>query len=340
MMKTQLYRFTLPTVREIRLGKERLSDRSGFLLAYRDEFGNAGFGEAAPLPGFSTETLDDARKALHAFCSTGEGKGDQVPASVRFAIDQAASELLAIQSDHLLHRVLDTYAPDGLAINALILTDEPLDRQIERIRKNGYRAVKLKVGGNPDDDLKRVQYVAAELGPDVKIRLDANRAWTYEEATRFVQNLDVPIDYIEEPLQDSEELGRFVDETSAPIALDESLVDWSQDRIADAGFATAFILKPMLIGGMEDVRAMVELAERAGARVVFSGAFETSVGRRFSMALAAAFAGSEVHGFDTARFLKSDLVTDSAGRSSAVADLRTLFAEDLQLKKSAVERLR
>lgn len=91
----------------------------------------------------------------------------------------------------------------------------------------GYRAVKIKVGGsNPREDLRRIEAVRKALGPEIRIMTDANGRWTLPQAIQTAGRLkDFDITWIEEPLyfDDVEGHRRLAETIQTPIALGEQL---------------------------------------------------------------------------------------------------------------------
>ena len=102
------------------------------------------------------------------------------------------------------------------------------------VEKEGYRAVKLKVGGpNPREDLRRVEAVRKALGPDIRIMTDANGRWTLPQAMQTAGRLkDFDIAWIEEPIyfDDVEGHRRLAEAIETPIALGEQLYTASSFR--------------------------------------------------------------------------------------------------------------
>lgn len=318
-----LYRYSIPFKETVRLRSQMHTARTGIIVRTVDRDGVTGLGEAAPLPGFSTETLDDVVAWLRRWCDRPEDVDvTTAPPSARFALTQVQLEQETVRSSRLIHRLLSDTASNVVHANAVVLPTEDLDDQVERIHSGGFSAVKLKVGGDPGLDASRVQDLAARLNGDVAIRLDANRAWSVQDARQFAREIDVErIDYIEEPLTDAAGLEQLVGETGLRVALDETMLEWMEDDLGGATFAEAFVLKPMLIGGENDVRRLLAVAQSADARVVFSGSFESGLGRRLLYSMAAAWAPHEAHGVDTARFLKRDVLTDLIIPSASRYDL-------------------
>jgi L-alanine-DL-glutamate epimerase-like enolase superfamily enzyme len=102
------------------------------------------------------------------------------------------------------------------------------------VEEEGYRAVKLKVGGpSPREDLRRVEAVRKALGPDIRIMTDANGRWSLPQAIQTAGRLnDFDIAWIEEPIyfDDVEGHRRLAETIATPIALGEQLYMASQFR--------------------------------------------------------------------------------------------------------------
>ncbi|MFB6271370.1 MAG: enolase C-terminal domain-like protein, partial [Salinibacter sp.] len=204
LSSTSLYRYELPLAAPLQLGTETWRRRRGLLLRLHSDRGVVGWGEAAPLPGFSPESLDDvvayARAAASGWIGTDLPEADlerawqvlsedaEAPASFRFATESAVVELLAAESGPLLPEVLGT-PRSTVPLNAL-LTDpvENGPEQARSLREQGYRAVKVKVGRAPiEQEIDALRQVRRVLGEGIDLRADANRAWSFDEAVHFAE---------------------------------------------------------------------------------------------------------------------------------------------------------
>jgi O-succinylbenzoate synthase len=325
-----IYRYALPLTDPLPLATGTLGERAGLLVRVQDADGHEGWGEVAPLPGFSRESLEDAFAATWAVLQEGEGVhrepwsegtplpyvgrafDENVPPSVRFGVDGALAALASQRMEVSLAHLLCPEASGEVTLNALLLgsRDEVL-RKAVTARKAGYAAVKLKVGRQAvEDDINLVRAVQARLGSDVRLRLDANRAWSLEAARTFAAGLHgVRVDYIEEPLSDPTALATFAKATGLPVALDETVQVGTPDMLRAHPYATAVVLKPTLLGGVARIRGWMEAARMSQMRLVFSAAFESGIGMRLLLAMASAYGDAEVPvGFDTYRWLADDLL--------------------------------
>jgi L-alanine-DL-glutamate epimerase-like enolase superfamily enzyme len=127
---------------------------------------------------------------------------------------------------------VEAYNTDGGWLNWTLETVVADCRRL--VQEEGYRAVKLKVGGpNPREDLRRVEAVRKALGPDVRIMTDANGRWTLPQAIRMGRHLaELDVTWLEEPIyfDDVDGHRRLADASPTPIALGEQLYTASQFR--------------------------------------------------------------------------------------------------------------
>ena len=178
-MTASLYSYSLPT------NIPSLPIREGLLLEY-----DGGWGEIAPLPGRSRETLLEAKEEILR-CLPNLSKTTPIYPSVRFGIESASRPLRSIRVP-------------------LSLFNRP---------RPGFTTLKLKLGHlSIDDAIALVQ----SLFKTYRLRLDCNQAWTLDEALYFVSHFSPQdFDYLEEPVPSSD-LIRFSTLTGFPIAVDES----------------------------------------------------------------------------------------------------------------------
>ncbi|MCL2455651.1 MAG: o-succinylbenzoate synthase [Micrococcales bacterium] len=195
------------------------------------------------------------------------------------------------------------------------------------VAASGCRTAKVKVA-EPDQTLAREQArleaVRDALGPDGRIRVDANAAWDVDTAVARLAVLDRAaggLEYAEQPVASVDDLAALRRRTSVPIAADES-IRRSDDPLAVAAkhAADVVVLKVQPLGG---VRACLELAERLALPVVVSSALESSVGLGAGLALAAALPELPYAcGLATAHLLAADLVAEPLVPTDGVLAVR------------------
>jgi o-succinylbenzoate synthase len=195
-------------------------------------------------------------------------------------------------------------------------------------RFDGCRTVKVKVaerGQQLADDVARVRAVREALGPEGRIRVDANAAWNLDEAEHAIHALaEYDLEYVEQPcatVDELAELRRRVKYMGIPIAADES-VRKAEDplAVARAGAADILVIKAQPLGGLH--RALAIVAE-AGLPAVVSSALDTSVGLSLGVALAAALPDLDYDcGLGTAALLTADVTTEPLLPAAGALDIR------------------
>lgn len=205
---------------------------------------------------------------------------------------------------------------DRIPVNATLPVVTP-DRVPEILdRFAGCRTVKVKVadpGSTLAEDVARVAAVRAYLGPEGRIRLDANGAWTVDEAERAIHAMaEFDLEYVEQPCASVDELAEIrgrVHYMDVPIAADESVRKAADPlAVARAGAADLLVIKAQPLGG---IAAVARIVAEAGLPVVVSSALDTSVGLSMGAHLAATLPELQFDcGLGTAALLAED-VTDA-----------------------------
>ncbi len=178
---------------------------------------------------------------------------------------------------------------DRIPVNVTVPAVGP-DRAREIVAASGCRTAKVKVaetGQAEGDDIERVAAVRDELGPDGRIRVDANGGWSVATAARMLRELDrYRLEYAEQPCATLGELAQLRRLVDIPVAADES-IRRARDplRVRAAGAADIVMLKVQPLGG---VRAALRVADACGLPVVVSSAVDSSAGLAAGVALAAA----------------------------------------------------
>ncbi|MBG6055370.1 O-succinylbenzoate synthase [Salinibacterium sp. CAN_S4] len=156
----------------------------------------------------------------------------------------------------------------------------------------GCRTVKIKVadpGQVLADDVARVSAARDYLGPEGRIRIDANAGWTVDEAEKAIHALAAfDLEYVEQPCATVDELAQVrtrVTYMGIPIAADESVRKAADPlAVARAGAADLLVIKAQPLGGISNALSIIA---EAGLPVVVSSALETSVGISMGLHLAA-----------------------------------------------------
>ncbi len=202
---------------------------------------------------------------------------------------------------------------DSITVNATVPAVDPDSVAAVLARFPGCRTAKVKVAASDQtlaQDVARVRAVREVLGPEGRIRLDANGGWNVDEAEHAIHELaPFDLEYVEQPCESIEELAEIRRRTKymgIPIAADES-VRRADDplAVAAAGAADLLVIKAAPLGG---IRRALEIIAAAGLPVVVSSALDTSIGLAMGAHLAASVPSLEFDsGLGTASLLAADV---------------------------------
>jgi L-Ala-D/L-Glu epimerase len=269
----------------------RLSDRDGI----------DGRGEAAPLQPYDGVSLARVQQALEryrpALQAVGEANGAQIIEACR-RVDDLPQALAAIEMalwDRAGRRagrpvaalLVDDPAP-AVEVNATIGVDDRARaaQQAASAVSEGFRCVKLKVGIG--DDAARVAAVRAAIGQRTTLRLDANGAWSTEQAIRNIEALEpAGLELVEEPTHGLEGVRAVRERVSTRIAIDETA---ALPGALGAGVADAVCLKIGRCGGISGLLAAAALVRASGAEVYLASTLDGPLGVAAALHAAAALA--------------------------------------------------
>ncbi|WP_295702821.1 o-succinylbenzoate synthase [Lapillicoccus sp.] len=206
---------------------------------------------------------------------------------------------------------------DRIPVNATVPAVGADDVPGVLARYDGCTTAKIKVaeaGQSLEDDVARVSAVRACLGPDARIRVDANGGWSVTEALTALGELAAyGLEYAEQPCATVEELIELRKSLSRngidiPIAADESIRKAEDPlRVARLGAADIIVVKVAPLGG---VGPALDIAAWCALPTVVSSAIDTSVGIAAGVALAAALpALDHACGLGTVELLADDVAT-------------------------------
>ena len=301
MRRAEVWHYQIPMDAGVILRNQRLKQREGLLV--RLTLGEQiGWGEIAPLPGFSHETLAEARIALldwlNQWQSAKEAPLPELP-SVAFGLSCALAELtgvLPLMADYRL-APLCSGDPDELILALAAMPGE----KVAKVKIGEYEAVRDGMVVN----------LLLEAVPDLRLRLDTNRRWTPLKARQFAKYVNPAyrsrIAFIEEPCQTPDQSREFSLESGISIAWDESL------READFVFQSepgvvAVVIKPTLTGSLDRIREQAVAAHQQGQIAVISSSLESSLGLTQLARIAAWLTPGVIPGLDTLTLMQAQVV--------------------------------
>mgnify|MGYP001325316409 FL=1 len=303
--------YSIPFTKPLLTYKKKYTHREGVWIKVSAN-GIVGLGEAAPLYGFSIETLKDVNYALEGFCQAvinEEYDSDDIFSliqihsyscpSLRFGLETALFDILSRLSNKNISEYININSKKQIEVNGIHNLNTLTD---------GCKIIKVKMGyRNLFDEIECMHSLIKTYGENIKFRLDLNGALDLTRSIRYCKEMEqFNIDYIEQPInaQNLEDLAELRYHTSIPIALDESLSDYnSAIEILENQAADVFIIKPMVSGGFLESNKIIDLLIEENKRSVITTSLETSIGHTACLHIALANNISEPCGLATGPLL-------------------------------------
>jgi L-Ala-D/L-Glu epimerase len=278
-----------------------ISERVVLSVALRGEDGAVGYGEAAPLAAYDGVSVERVEQALERYRPVLAGgaemngaelvdacrRVDDLPEAFA-AIDMALWDRAGRRAGRPVAALLTDSPAPAVAVNATI---SAVDRAgasegAAAAAAAGFTCLKVKVGCG--DDAGRVAAVRAAVGPHTAIRLDANGAWSVEQAVRSIEALaPVGLELVEEPVHGLAAVRSVRERVPTRVAIDETA---AEHGALTAGVADAVCLKISRCGGISGLLAAAALVRASGAEVYVASTFDGPLGVAAGLHAAAALA--------------------------------------------------
>jgi o-succinylbenzoate synthase len=251
--------YALPFRQPYVTARGELRRRQMVLLRLRDDEGRVGLGEAVPLALRGGAKLETVVRELEALAETAlldpegfaaDARAAALSAPARCAVETALWDLEQ-REDHARERVV--------RCNATLVAGEPaaVAAEAERWAAEGFGTFKLKLGAG--DDAGQVRAVREALGPQARIRVDANASWSVEEAAATLGAIEpYGIELVEQPVGSLEQMAALAARTSIPLAADESVASAAEARrAAELGACAVTGIKLSKVGGRPEAEAIM-----------------------------------------------------------------------------------
>lgn len=299
----------IPLREPIATGTGEMTERQGLIVRVETADGATGTGECSPLPGeglsataLAARLAEPGRTLLGrppAEACASLQAGTRIPGA-DVAIETALADLLAgacgAPLAHWLAEQAGLPAPASAPIpaNALLSALDPatLAREAKSARSCGFRTVKVKVGRDRGADTERLRAVRAALGPDAEVRIDANGAWSEQEAIAALgTHAAHGVALCEQPVAPGPNaparLARVRAASPIPIAADESCASLDDLRsLVDAEAVDAVVIKPLRTG-LAEALSMIREATARNLPCILTTTFDTGAGTALALHLAA-----------------------------------------------------
>jgi L-alanine-DL-glutamate epimerase-like enolase superfamily enzyme/4-hydroxybenzoate polyprenyltransferase len=266
LMKLEVEHRTLALREPLHAAWGTLTERELLIVRLHADDGVVGVGEAAPLEGYDGVPMAAARAALDAYQRVLAERRDapleelleacraerDLPQALA-AVDLALWDLAGKRAGRSVAELISVEAARSIPVNATIAAEDRAGAAAAAAAavEAQFDCVKVKVGIG--DDAGRVAAVRAAIGARAAIRIDANGAWSVDEAIAHLRHLaPAGIELAEEPVHGVEALRAVRAEVEVPLAMDETA---AEEGAPESGATHAVCLKIGRCGGISGCSA-------------------------------------------------------------------------------------
>lgn len=285
MLQARWCRYRLDFKFLARTSREEMRHKDTYFIKIydSDDPGYAAIGECALFKGLSADgDIPSFEDALSQVCADLSAPLPPISA-IHFGVESAMAALKNTPSTPWAE------GREGIVINGLVWMGdrETMLARVEEKLSDGFRVIKLKIGGIAfDDELSIIKTIRRRFSPQyLEIRLDANGSFTPENALSRLEHLyHYGIHSLEQPIQagQPDEMAAICRNSPIDIALDEELIGYRSDEDMEAlitHIAPAYIiLKPALCGGFEKSDKCISIADAHGIGWWATSALESNIG--------------------------------------------------------------
>ena len=304
----------------------RLDYADNVVVKITTESGLIGYGECSPFRSIHGETAETCFSIGRLISEVFIGKNalnieelvllmDKVifgNTSIKSAFDIALYDISAQAAGLPLYEFLGGKNDKPIATDYTVSIDsiDKMSADAKKILQAGYPVIKVKLGGDPGEDILRMKSIRAAVGNEIPIRIDANQGWTKEDAIFVLSNLqELNIQHCEEPIlkQNFLDLPEIRMKSSIPIMADESCCDHlDAARLIRIGACDLFNIKLGKSGGIFKALKILKLAEKNNIIMQVGGFLESRLGFTASAHLALSSQNIKFYDFDTPLMFEED----------------------------------
>jgi len=294
--KITVYRFSIPMVPFV-IATGTMQFAQNILIHVHTSEGITGVGECSAFPMIAGETQDTCFVLAKNFATIWQGKDptrivermkeldDFIAANhtIKSAFDMALFDIVSKAANQPLYQFLggEYFEPESDLTIGIGDVKTMADTATDFVTNRQVNMLKIKVGKNAAEDIERIQAIRNAVGPDVKIRIDANQGWNFEQAAHALKGMEkLNVQFCEQPMPkklDAQlpELRKLV---SIPIMADESVFDhWDALRLIGSDACDFINIKLSKAGGIAEAIRIHHVCKRHQIPNMLGGMLESRV---------------------------------------------------------------
>ncbi|HAN21878.1 MAG: hypothetical protein A2Y15_06270 [Clostridiales bacterium GWF2_36_10] len=339
-----LYEQVIPLKTPFKTALRQVDTSTSVILEIVTDNGFIGYGAAAPTAAITGETIPSiicvindyikpllVNRVLDKSLLSVAASAIAHNTSAKSAVDMALYDLLAKEANLPLFKYLGGKKEKCLKNDITISLNPPeiMAADSKIAMENDIEILKIKLGGTAEEDIKRIDMVAA-VSNNLILRLDANQAWSFETAVKIINHCfekGYKIELIEQPFKYYElELMKKLKEISRILILaDESVFDsHDAERIIQMNYANLINIKLAKCGGITEAIKICNIAEKARIRCLMGCMLESPIGIIAASHFAVAYSNITMYDLDVVELLKYNPII-----STVVFTPNNIFIKDI-----------
>lgn len=323
----EIFKLNIALREPIRVAIGTVSHATNILVRIHTADGLVGVGEGSPIEFIAGESQSGAVEAARSLARLLIGKDalaieERMGELDRFLVGNPAAKCavdLALYDLAAKRAGLPLYALLGGEKRTIhtcktIGIDEPdtMARAAAEVKRSGFPAVKVKVGADRAEDVRRIRAIRQAVGDGFPIRIDANQGWDPAEAVLALHELaPLDIEVCEQPVAhwDYAAMKHVRRRSPIPVMADESLFDHHDaHKLASMGACDWFNIKLAKAGGIRTAVKIDAIAQAAGIRCMVGCMTETRLALSAMAHFVSAHRNVRLVDLDSYTFLSEDPV--------------------------------
>lgn len=290
-----IYRFSIP-MEPFTIATGTMDHAQNVFIRINTKAGFYGVGECSAFPMIVGETQDTCLIMAREFAKLWKGKDAlNIPerlqqlhnfiagnTTIKSAFDIALYDIAAKNAGLPLYRYLGgekhTIETD---ITIGIASPETMANKALSFKQSGAHILKVKLGKNAVEDVERIKQIREAVGSELKIRIDANQGWSFEDAVFALQAIDkYDIEFCEQPMRTwyDDRLPELMQLSPVKIMADESVYNHHDARKQiNSGSCNYINIKLAKSGGIHEAKQIHDLAAQKGIPCMMGGMLESRI---------------------------------------------------------------
>jgi len=315
---TEIYRFSIP-MEPFVIATGTMRFAQNVLIRIYTDAGIHGIGECSAFPMIVGETQETCIAMAKDFASILKGKDPlEIPDrmndllgyadhnnTIKSAFDMALFDIAAKHANLPLYQFLGG-GKRSIETDMTIGIDSPegMAKTALKYINQGCRILKIKLGKNVYEDIERVKCIREAAGNDIKLRLDANQGWSFDDALFALGELaQYDIEFCEQPMRTwyDDRLPELNINSPIKLMADESCYNHHDARKLINSQSTAYInIKFSKSGGILEAQKIHEEALQKGIKCMIGSMLESRIALSANLHFALASPNVEFFDLDTA----------------------------------------